>query len=543
MSDPLEKFIRNNRDKFDQNAPGSDLWNNIQNGLAQNAAGAGSGAATSAATKTGLAAKLSQLSVAWKITAGVLATLAVCTTIYFTTVSSDENKEEIASTEEIATTPPSDQESADKNLIIPVDDPSPLVNPPLPEADIPFETFTIKARKGGTWTAENGTTIEVPKGIFVDADGNPVKGEVTIHYREFHDAADIILSGITMKYDDEGTLRDFQTAGMMEIQGTQEGEAVYIREGEEIQIRMASFTEDDDYGLYFLDPENGWEDIGKAKIEQNKDKKRQIQQVAQLPPEPRKPLVITEKDGGIGFNVDYSEFPELKPFKGLKWKPLDQKYADDNEWALTKTWSSINLEEVDKDNLEYRLVLGHRKGKFELDVTPMFNKSDHGKEMARFDKRLKRFNKIKKDREQKLAILNAQADIRRSFGIAGFGTYNCDRFFRNPNTWTLNVEMEMPNDFEGLTENEMDVYHITRDNRMVVPYKKRDLKSFNYFPQEENYLVVLFPDKTIGVVKPKEFDKVDTNLSRKEEHKHTFKAQQVEHKINNAADLRFALGI
>lgn len=538
MPDPLEKFIRNNRDKFDQNAPGSDLWNNIQNGLAQNAAGAGSGAATGAATKTSFLAKLSQLSAVWKITAGAIATLAVCATIYFATSSSDKSEGDTIVAEQNETTPPTGND-----LIIAVDDPSPLVNPPLPEADIPFQTFTVNARKGGTWSLPNGTIIEVPKGIFVDADEKPVKGEVTIHYREFHDAADIILSGITMKYDDEGTERDFQTAGMMEIRGTQEGESVFIRDGEEIQVRMASFTDEDDYNLYFLDPQEGWEDIGKARIEPNNEKKRGIQQVAALPQEPRKPAMITSTDGGISFNVDYSEFPELKPFKGLKWKPIDQAYADENEWALTKTWSSIELKEVNKDDLEYTILLSHRKGSFELDVTPMFTAEDHAKEMVRFDKKLKRFNKIKKDREQKMALLNTQADIRRSFKVAGFGTYNCDRFFRNPNTWTLNVDMIIPSDFEGLTDKEMDVYHIAGNNRMVVPYVMEDLKSFNYFPQDENYLVVLFPDKTIGVVKPKEFEKVSTKGTRLEEHKHTFKVQQVQHKIQNAADLRLALGV
>ncbi len=536
MSDPLEKFIRNNRDKLDQNAPGSDLWNNIQNGLAQNAAGAGAGGASGAAAKTGLAAKLGQLSTVWKITAAALATLAVCATIYFATATGDASTEEMASTENAEPTPPTGND-----LILPVDDPTPLVNPPLPEADVPFGTFTINARKGGSWEGPNGTIIEVPKNIFVDADGQPVKGDVNIHYREFHDAADIILSGITMKYNDEGTIRDFQTAGMMEIQGSQEGEAVFIREGEEIQISMASFTEEDDYGLYFLDPEKGWEDIGKATLENNKDKKRKIQQVAQLPPEPRKPLVVTAEDGGIGFNVDYSQFPELKPFKGLKWKPLDQKYADDNEWALTKTWSKISLEEVDKENLAYRLVLGHRKGNFELDVTPMFNKEDHAKEMAKFEKKLQRFNKIKKDRESRLALLNAQADVRRSFGIAGFGIYNCDRVFRNPKTWTLKVEMEMPTDFQGLTDNELDVYHITRDNRTVIPYVKEDLKVFKYLPDEQNYLVVLFPDRTIGVVKPQDFENVEFDNSENVLNSHTFKVQQVAHKVNNAADLRYAL--
>jgi len=189
------------------------------------------------------------------------------------------------------------------------------------------------------------------------------------------------------------------------------------------------------------------------------------------------------------------------------------------------------------------VVLTHRKGQYKMNVTPMFTKEDHAKELARFDWKLERFNKIKKDREQKLAVLNAQADIRRSFGIAGFGTYNCDRFRRNPNTWTLNLTLDMPTDFAGLTETELDVYHIAGNNRMVIPYKLNDLGVFNYFPEDQNYLVALMPDKTIAVVSPEDFKQVNLKLQRNQEHPQNFKMQQVQHQINHSADLRLALGI
>ena len=550
MPDPLEKFIQNNRDKFDQSNPGSDLWNNIQNGLAQNAAGAGSGTATGAATKTGLAAKLGKLSLGWKLAAGLIATLAITASIYLAVNSGSNQEGEIAGSDSIENV--TDNPGGD-NLVTTVADETPLVNPPVPGVDIPFETFTVSARKGGEWTSPKGTLIEIPKGIFVDANGNKVKGDVDIHFREFHDAADVILSGITMKYDDGTGEYDFQTAGMMEIQGSQEGEPVFIREGETIQIKIASLVEEansdeargeyDDYGLYFLDPEEGWQDIGKAKIEDNKDKRRKLQQIENLPPEPNKPQLITDADGGFGFDVDYSEFPELKPFKNLKWKALNEGTNEKDQWATTKTWSSIELEAVDPENMVYRIVLGHRKGSHSMEVTPMFSKEDYDKEMVKFNKKLERHKKIKEDRKQRMAVLNGQADIRRSFDIAGFGTYNCDRYFRNPYSWTLNVDLILPDDFQGVKASELDVYHITRDNRMAIPYKLSDMKVFRYFPEEENYLVSLLPDKTIGVVKPKDFEKVSGVGERTEAHDQTFNMQQVQMKIHNAADLRMALGI
>jgi|GEM_PF-2322534 len=535
MSDQIENFIRNNRDQLDQQSPGSDLWNNIQNGLAQNAAGAGTSTATTASSKAGFTTKLAQLSSAWKLTLGAIATLAICGTIYLATAGTQNEDGDAKTTAESQMLPtPGDDNGP------PVAEASLLVNPPLPSADVDYITFSVDARKGGDYTTTTGTVITVPKGIFVDGKGKKVKGKVDIQYREFHDACDVILSGITMKYDNDGEIEDFQTAGMMEIRGSQAGSPVYIAEGESLEIQMASFTPDDDYNLYFLDPEKGWEDIGKADLGENKDKKRGLQKVANLPEKPRQPVMATAKDGGIGLQVDYDEYPELKPFKNLKWQAIDQAYADENEWALTKTWSSVKLEEVDAENLEYRLVFGHRKGKFELDVTPMFSKEDHAKEMKRFEKKLARYEKIKQDRKQKLEVLGAQADLRRTFKIAGFGIYNCDRYLRSPVTITLDLDLELPMD-KVLTESEMQFFHITGNNRAVLPYAWKDLEEFNYFPGDENYIVLLLPDKTAGVVKPEAFKRLAPQME--EGAKTQMKVQQVEGQIRHAADLRLALGI
>ena len=46
------------------------------------------------------------------------------------------------------------------------------------------ETFSIDVEDGGTITAEQGTIITIPTNAFVDADGNPVTGEVDVLIKE-----------------------------------------------------------------------------------------------------------------------------------------------------------------------------------------------------------------------------------------------------------------------------------------------------------------------------------------------------------------------
>src|SRR6478736_1263421 len=46
----------------------------------------------------------------------------------------------------------------------------------------------------------SGSFIDIPANAFVDGKGNPVTGKVKLSFKEYHDAADIILSGIPLEY-------------------------------------------------------------------------------------------------------------------------------------------------------------------------------------------------------------------------------------------------------------------------------------------------------------------------------------------------------
>ena len=114
------------------------------------------------------------------------------------------------------------------------------INPPLKEINIPFTTFKVTAEKGGTLDFKTGSKLIIPKNAFADAQGKPLTGEVELRYREFHDAADFFVSGIPMTYDSAGTKYQFESAGMMEMQGYKDGEKVAIAKGKSIAIEMAS---------------------------------------------------------------------------------------------------------------------------------------------------------------------------------------------------------------------------------------------------------------------------------------------------------------
>lgn len=135
----------------------------------------------------------------------------------------------------------------------------PLVKPPVKGMDIYPDVFTYSAMTGSQLEYGSGTKISIPPMAFEDANGSPVTGNVDITYREFRDPVDILLSGIPMKYDSAGTTGDFESAGMFEINASQNGTEVYLRNNQQVAIDFAVVDTASTFNFYRLDEQNGWQ--------------------------------------------------------------------------------------------------------------------------------------------------------------------------------------------------------------------------------------------------------------------------------------------
>jgi len=132
--------------------------------------------------------------------------------------------------------------------------------PPYPGLEIPKTSFQIDNTADTTLLMSNGTSVFIPSDCFTTAKGDSVAGEVTILYREFHDAVDIFLSGIPMDFTSMGEKRYFRTAGMFEIDAELNGEKGILKTGKTIDVRMPSDRAELDYSFFYMNPEKGaWE--------------------------------------------------------------------------------------------------------------------------------------------------------------------------------------------------------------------------------------------------------------------------------------------
>jgi hypothetical protein len=140
------------------------------------------------------------------------------------------------------------------------------IDQPLPNAKKEPYRFTINADEDNEVMTETGSKITIPKGSLVDANGKTVSGKVELEFEEFHDASDIILSGIPMNITTEdGEMGSFESAGMFNISATHEGNEVRIGNNKTVEVEMASFREEADFNFYEFDKkEMKWADKGAA---------------------------------------------------------------------------------------------------------------------------------------------------------------------------------------------------------------------------------------------------------------------------------------
>lgn len=415
------------------------------------------------------------------------------------------------------------------------------VRPPLQGVDVPFKTYKVPSNKAQTLTFETGTTIEIPADAFIDANGNPIEGEVEIKYREFHNAAQVMASGIIMQ-DEEG--RHMQTAGMFEMAGSQDGQEIFVRDDKNIQVNMASYEKGDDYDFFRLDQKKcNWNKKGTAKPKINKEKVNGLAEIKKnkvVPPV--RPSKRGETDNFVfALDVNYNKFPELRVFNDIIWEYAGQKGdkndPEKNTAAFEKNWADIGLNKAEKEGY-FNLILQTGKDKLEIPVRPVLKGGDYDKAMAEFETQLGKYEELKAFNEQQRERFQHQADFVRSYQVEGFGIYNWD-IWKEPGRAkapALLATQDISNIAEELGVL-TDVYLICGGRKAMVRYTQESLKRFSFDPADNNVMVAILPSNKVAVFTVKDFKAMGGFNTLQNKKQFAFDLETVAQTVSSVDDL------
>lgn len=352
----------------------------------------------------------------------------------------------------------------------------PFVNPPLTEVKPQGKKISVDVAMGANVDLEEGTRLIIPRTAFQNDRGQLIQsGEVDVFYREMHDAVDFFLAGVPMTYDSAGMRHYLQSAGMIEIIATQNGQPVGMAPGKKIRIELQSNVAPQADGswptfkVYHLDTlARNWTFYGSSSMvfeeatvlapsstaEQEFEAKKSA--ILAADPAPLPPAKPVKPDGkAISFNMDLrsgeipvepgSEEAIASLQKGSIWQVLPNCPSFDPA-LLNLEWKSARLNRLSET--EYELTLIDESQQLRLLVQPVIIGKEFENAVKRYEESLARhqleFSEWEKRSSQKIKALEERYKIetgnhagkstssnsrkvRHIFDINAFGIWNCDR--------------------------------------------------------------------------------------------------------------------
>lgn len=343
--------------------------------------------------------------------------------------------------------------------------------PPVASAQSEPLNFTFDNHKGSVIETEKGSIVMVPENAFVNLDGSPVKGKVTLKYKEIFTVSAVILSGIPMNVQKkDGTVEPFISDGMFDIEAEADGKELRIAQGKELAVATPSNKTDKDFDYWFFNEKTGvWDNLGhrdstlskdevmavaedvngacaksisKIETEENgkaSDKKKAIANTGSksLPEKPKQPVSKADADFIFNISANYQFYPELKSFGDVMWTPVDPMTAKEQaEFAedLSKPGANVKLEPSGKEDLVFKISYSGKT----IDATPVLSGKDLEKAKAQYKEKMKAYDqslvdqkKIAEQMKKQVTQLNSNG-VSKSyslFSVATTGVYNCDRFY------------------------------------------------------------------------------------------------------------------
>lgn len=314
--------------------------------------------------------------------------------------------------------------------------------PPIPTADIVADEFQISPTKDTVIYHKSGSVISIPKEAFLDEKGNVITTPVALKFRMFSNPLDIYLAGIPMNFINEnGEELVFESAGMFEINASNNGKAVQVNPNNKIKVDAVSFSDNSKFNRYDLDPKtNTWRELGKDEIK-IATKKEELERLPEAPIPPK-------EAGKFAFQVfdELNENDKLKEYKNVWFEPIDgKKCGFDSKDILVKDlkngtyevtfvpWGkypdSIKTKCVCylsfKDKAQYSKALRNYKNKYAGLISKIENERKSIEEAwANYDRKAKEYNRFMQRKE--IEGLTGSRKIMRTLEVNQFGVVNLD---------------------------------------------------------------------------------------------------------------------
>ncbi|HCQ29715.1 MAG TPA: hypothetical protein DIU39_05475 [Flavobacteriales bacterium] len=265
-------------------------------------------------------------------------------------------------------------------------------NPPIPKFNPRFSEYSVNTERDTTILHPSGTMIDFPANVLVDKNGNLVKGEVKIKFRELTNPLNFILSGIPMEYDSAGVEYTFESMGMAEMYAYQNGEPVFINSESEKKpvVHIAMDKRNSAKNQYYLDTAQGkWVYEGQAQItdlSKEKDLEKEWKKLSNVKINVQEPIEPKKESGRPSFfiTIDPASVPELKQYDKLSFEITENEKKYKPEYAKT-LWDNVTIDKGGRAGT-YNVTFSKGEQQITFETYPLLPEEDLKKAMENYKK-------------------------------------------------------------------------------------------------------------------------------------------------------------
>lgn len=366
------------------------------------------------------------------------------------------------------------------------------------------QTFKINSKKKEVIVTDKGSRVSIPENAFVlKADGTPVEGMVDLTFTEYSNRGEIIASGIPMTFTDEnGVVQNFESAGMFEIEATQNGQDLELARGKEIKVELATDV-DGPFNFYQLNEQREtWAlkdtDCKPIPNPYIKETEQRIEEVEKnIRPAPRKPVKYTPGDALFDVRLNKFDYSIISDMNGVMWKysGTDTKMDPARIGAFDAKYKFVYLEPTEQDFLEYTLVFETTdKKELRVNAVPIFQGKLLDRENDRMAKIIRETAEATKERKKLLDQLKREKELLRVFSVGSLAVYNWDMYYTDPKVKVFEAVFAL----EGQASmDNVSFYLLPSDRRIVIQYYSGSFENFAINPSIKNRVVAVAEDNTV----------------------------------------------
>ncbi len=301
---------------------------------------------------------------------------------------------------------------------------------PIEKAQVMWVAHQISSSNEKELQISDDAYLYVPATAFVDENGNEVKGDFDIKYRNINDFGEYFMANVPMYYDSLDSRYLLSSAHMFEVYAEQEGKPLRLKDDKPLKIRFRENvnTAPSSFKVYKWNDKENWQYYSNTKYKNiinqennlnennatsqiNNINQKYAQQLKVLndefntlqlpqPPIPRDP-------NKTYYGLDVNNVGDLADYVDLQW---DLKGTEEQLNVIRKIgdWDDLQVEKINKFLYKMTFIQGDLK--VSLNAEPILSSADFQRAQSQYQNDLNSYNSQKEELTKKISDIETQRD-------------------------------------------------------------------------------------------------------------------------------------